>query len=179
MFLTLHGLGRSILLSGREGDLRQCCARDAFDHGIAIEVDEIDGRIAFSSDGKRVAYAGRNDRTGDVRRRDTECFAVVDGKPGPAYYWVGNLEFSPDGEHIAYRAIKGNKSVMVVDYKEGPEYDFIDTGRTPIFSPKGNRTAYLVQRRDKNKWFVVVDGQESSEYDQVLNFKFSPNVRNL
>ena len=66
------------------------------------------------------------------------------------------LLFSPDSQHVAYAAIKGDKQFVVVDGKEGTRYDGL-SGKGIIFdSPdtfhylaaKGN-SIYLVEERMK------------------------------
>ncbi|HYM74830.1 MAG TPA: hypothetical protein VE377_02540 [Candidatus Dormibacteraeota bacterium] len=66
---------------------------------------------------------------------------------------------SPDGKRIAYVALRDGKLLVVVDGREGPEYDAIDKG-TPVFSSDGKRVAYTAQKG--GKWLVVVDGQEGA-----------------
>jgi hypothetical protein len=60
---------------------------------------------------------------------------------------------------------RGGKWFVVVDGKEGKEYDGIAKG-TPIFSPDSKHLAYLARRGEK--WFVVIDGEEGKEYDGFL-----------
>ena len=151
-------------------DGRQCLVLDGKEGSL---YDEVLYRIAFSLDEEHVAYVGCNG-AGWVNRK---CVAIVDGEEGPAYNSISGLEFSPDGEHVAYRAMRGKVSFMVVDNKEGPGYKGAASprrGPTSPFSPQGNRTAYRAQRTN-DKWLVVVDGKEGPEYDDIMNFTFSPN----
>jgi hypothetical protein len=62
-------------------------------------------------------------------------------------------------------AVRGGKWFVVVDGKEGKEYDGIVKG-TPVFSPDSKHLAYMARRG--GKWFVVIDGEEGKEYDGFL-----------
>ncbi len=68
-----------------------------------------------------------------------------------------------------------NRWVMVVDGKEGPEYEEIDY---QWFSDDGRRLAYTA-RRGKNRWVMVVDGKEGPEYEGVTIPRFSPDSRHI
>lgn len=95
-------------------------------------------------------------------------------------------------KHIAWIMRRGAKSMVVVDGREGPEYDdiYVHIPRTfvldtvedgkrvsreiPIkpdesdiswlsWSRDGKRVAYVARRGDK--WFAVIDGKEGPAYD--------------
>jgi Tol biopolymer transport system component len=91
---------------------------------------------------------------------------------------VESLTVSPDGKHFAYVARRGGKWFVVVDGKEGKEYDEIGEG-TPIFSPDSKHFAYVARRG--GRWFVVVDGKEGKEYDGIGKgtLVFSPDSKHL
>ena len=42
-------------------------------------------------------------------------FVVVDGKPGPTYFDIRSLAFSPDSLHLAYEAKMIDKWLLIVD----------------------------------------------------------------
>ena len=77
---------------------------------------------------------------------------------------------------MAYWAKVGNKWLVVVDGKEGGQYDSIGG---PIFSPDGKRVAYWAQVG--NKQFVVVDGKEERQYDGIgqSTLIFSPDGKRV
>jgi Tol biopolymer transport system component len=109
----------------------------------------------------------------------------VDGKADPAYDELLNKEarnryaalaFSPDSKHLAYAAKRNGKWVMVVDNKEGAEYDSIGLG-SPAFSPDGKRMVYSALKSDK--WSVVVDGQEGPGFETIFNPSFSPDGKHI
>jgi len=97
-------------------------------------------------------------------------------------------------KHIAWIMRRGAKSMVVVDGREGPEYDeiYVRIPRTfaldtvedgklvskeiPIkpdesdiswlsWSRNGERLAYVARHADK--WFAVIDGKEDPAYDEV------------
>ena len=66
---------------------------------------------------------------------------------------------------MAYGAVAGDKWIVVVDGKEGVEYDSIMEG-TPIFSADSQHLAYGA--KSDHKWLVVVDGEEGGKYDGIM-----------
>lgn len=64
-------------------------------------------------------------------------------------------------------SVSGNKWFVVVDGKEGKQYDGI-VG-SPIFSPDGKRVAYAAVIGDKQ--FVVLDGKEEKQYDVIITIR--------
>jgi Tol biopolymer transport system component len=89
---------------------------------------------------------------------------------------VQSLVSSNDGGRAGYAARKGKRVVVVVEGKEGAEYD---AATPPLFSPDGKRIAYVA--RKGGKCFVVVDGIEGKGYFQIFpsTLKFSPDGRHV
>jgi Tol biopolymer transport system component len=117
--------------------------------------------LAFSPDGKRVAYTV-GDRAGTR--------VVLDGKAGPTYPAAGTPMFSPDGKQLAYVVSEGrdgrSRQRLVIDGQAGPFYDKIELPGRPglsCFTPDGNHTVYAA--RNGTKWRVVMDGKEGSSCD--------------
>lgn len=134
--------------------------------------------LAFSPDSKHLVYQAT---LGNPR-------IVMDGQDGTAYpRSIGPVIFSPDGKHYAYAAhvsvqnhgpVMVNTDVVVVDGKQGREYNYIDE-LSLVFSPDSKHLAYPASRGDKG--FAVVDGQEGPPYSGV-NFKsirFSPDGKRM
>ncbi|MBC8874264.1 MAG: hypothetical protein H8E44_32920 [Planctomycetes bacterium] len=90
-------------------------------------------------------------------------------KPGPAFDKVDQPLFSPDGSRVAYRGVKGDTCVVVVDGQPSPEYD--RSYENIFFSSDSKRVAYIAKRGEKK--LVVVDGEPSLEYDDVGSPVFS------
>jgi Tol biopolymer transport system component len=101
--------------------------------------------------------------------------AVVDGKEDRTFYEaIGEPQFSPDGNRVAYAAQRGGKWVVVVDDKAGATYDAVMPGR--FFSPDSRRVVYGAQR--KGKMVLVVDGRETGrEYDAIRQVVFDDHGR--
>ncbi|MGA1974777.1 MAG: hypothetical protein ABSG92_04000 [Conexivisphaerales archaeon] len=99
------------------------------------------------------------------------------------------LTSSPDGKRVAYVAGVGTKQFVVVDGKEGKQYDGIGKGilelasdfylGIPVFSPDSQRVAYVA--REGERWFVVIDGKEEKQYDDLgpLTLTFSPDSKRV
>lgn len=99
----------------------------------------------------------------------------LDGKKGPSYDAVRDLQFSPDGSRVVYVAQRRGRHRVVVDGKEESDYDKIEDG--PEFSDDGRRLGYIGQRA--GKWFAVVDGQEGPGYGEIEGLRFSPHGRHF
>src|SRR6185503_1717288 len=87
----------------------------------------------------------------------------------------------PDNQHVAYIAQSGAKWHVVVDRKAGRHYDGVRNGSL-IFSSDGKRISYVARSRKlfREKRFVVVDGKEEKQYDDVgEHLVFSPNGQRM
>jgi hypothetical protein len=83
---------------------------------------------------------------------------------------------SPDGRHVAWRATRGNRWVVVTDGRA--ENLAFDEVRWITFSPDSVRVAYRGKR--DGKWVAVVDGQaQATVYDEIRNSRFSPDGKHL
>ncbi|MDO8588775.1 MAG: hypothetical protein Q7T82_17230 [Armatimonadota bacterium] len=164
------------------------------------------GSLVFSPDGGHVAYVAWQGGDGQSTVvLGEKSVVVVDGQPGPEYDFVPNLQFSPDGKRMAFVAHKGGrtfllagqptyltyladylktkdeKSVVVVDGRPGPEYDYVSGVQ---FSADGSRVAYVAHKGEKSlafadgkqmayvpqkgeKCLAVVDGQPEPEYEGI------------
>jgi hypothetical protein len=142
--------------------------------------------LAFSDDGKRLAY---------VARRGEKWFVVVDGKEGPAHDAIlnGEIVFSADGKRFAYFGIRNDRCFAVVDDKDESEFDIPELdenhriSRTPrgtklaipyrncavAFSPDGKRTAYSGPLN--GEWVVELSGERWPAYDYSRSLTFSPD----
>ena len=133
--------------------------------------------VVFSDNGRTgyIVTKGRNAAGSDQE------FAVIDGKPGSVFDKLKLMEFSRDGSHIAYTAVKNGKEFIVFDGKPGPKYDSIDD---ICFSPDGKRFAYIATRYDANSdphKVVVVDGKESPKHQEIMeaSLVFSKDSKHL
>jgi Tol biopolymer transport system component len=147
------------------------------------EYEGIGDALVFSPDSTRVAYVVWHGRNKQVM--------VVDGAEGKEYESVGSPIFSPDSKRVVYTAWREKKTFMVIDGVEGKEYDGIGYksdgvsgrfqsigARRSVFSPDSQHYAYTAWRGDK--WFVVVDGVESKEYNGIGDsLIFSPDSKRL
>ena len=83
----------------------------------------------FSPDSKRVAYGAA------ITRGKTQA-VILDGQEGNFYDGIevdGGLVFSSDSKHLAYRALRHWKQVLVVDGIESKEYSMFLAGSKLIF----------------------------------------------
>jgi len=107
------------------------------------------GHIAFSPDGKRLAY---------IAKRGENGFIVCDGVEGPAYDGVYNPEFSPDGKRLAYIARRAKEYFVVCDAREWKDV-------RPRFSPDGKHLYGMGGRGKKS--FVAIDDKAGALHDSI------------
>ena len=109
--------------------------------------------------------------------KDKQQRNVIDGHPEAWYSRVElqGVKFSEDGQHYAYSAQKEGGWVMVLDGKEGKQYDRVSD---PGFSPDGSKFYYRAfQGQD---YIVVVNDAESKKYNEVWSegfITFSPDSK--
>jgi hypothetical protein len=127
-------------------------------------------RAVFSPDGKHIAYGAMTWRLFGGSR----WFVVEDGRPGPEYDRLSNIEepqactpiFSPDGMHLAYPARQGDKWFVVRDGSPGPKCDHLGYPDGYItFSPDSKHLAYFA--RIGRKSIVFLDDRPLPPCDQV------------
>lgn len=94
--------------------------------------------LAFSPDGRRVAYAAAT----DVERNNWLYF--IDGRPFPiGYSEAWRPRFTPDGKHLAWEATWKRRMVAVIDGESVFSFDAVLWG--PEF-PRPNVVAWVVRR---------------------------------
>jgi hypothetical protein len=120
------------------------------------------GEPVFSPDGRSVAYL--------ARVRKDEWAVVRNGRPGPPLPKArGKPASSPDGTRLAYAACphlrKGRRgAVAVVDGTVSRLHDMVSA---PSFSADSRHVVYIV--RDGEREWVVVDGRDGPQYDEVYH----------
>lgn len=123
-----------------------------------------------SQDSTRIGYALKNDKG--------YWYYVISGPEEKtieaAYENIGDVVFSPDGEHHGYKALKGQKWMAVIDGSEGGEYDEI---YSIIFSQDGKRYAY--RAKDAGQEFVVVDGRQEGPFKAAYDPLVSSNGQHV
>jgi len=97
--------------------------------------------LAFSPDGRRLAYAAAE----DVERTHWRYF--INGRPFPLRYLEAwRPRFSPDGKHLAWEATWRKRMVAVLDGESVFSFDAVLWG--PEF-PAPNTVAWVVRRGDR------------------------------
>jgi hypothetical protein len=144
----------------------------------------LEGSLAFSFDGRQVAYAAGRPGAMNIYLDGAEVVLAAPPPAGAAAMFeqvaAGSLRFSADGSRFAFAASRGEEWFVVVDGVEGPHYLGIDP-TTLAFSLNGKRLAYVGEGlvRDgltRTARFVVVDGVTQAVYDRIpAPPVFSPN----
>ncbi len=135
--------------------------------------------VYASDDRRRVALsATRGGRDGKVH---LDAFGQKLEFDKGGYFWIEgqgesprwdallSADWSPDGHHFAYVALKGKKMHVVVDGGEVGAYDYV-LERKVQFSPDGAHYGFLVARLAKKRpeaFQVVVDGVAGEPFDMV------------
>jgi len=125
------------------------------------------GPPIFSGDSKRLAYVALQD--------DGSRVVVVNRTPGLAWdeIFEGRVVFSPEGDHTAYGARKGQQWHVVVDGQPGPAADFLGAATGIQFSADGGRVGYAAMQG--NRWHLVVNGIDQPAYENVGDLTLHPD----
>jgi Tol biopolymer transport system component len=130
----------------------------------------------FSPDGQHVAYEGQPQ---NLIHQSQE---IVDDKPGPLFYDVGETGFNPANEQLYYVAENASReNQLVMGGNPGPEYDEIGWLE---FSPDGQHLAYAASiqvSKEGEKYraedHFVLDGTSSPAFGSVTSIIFSPDSK--
>ncbi len=139
----------------------------------------LEDSLAFSFDGRHIAYAAGRRGAMSVYRDGVEVNLAAPPAPGAAaaafdQVAAGSLRFCDDGSRLAFAASRGREWFVVLDGIEGPHYVGIDP-TTLVFSLNGRRLAYVAEGLvadgrngpGRNGRFVVVDGVAQAVYDRI------------
>jgi hypothetical protein len=137
-----------------------------------------DGKRLFILDGQEFgpyddglshccAFSPDSKRWGVGMVRGGKHVLLLDGREAGSYDAIleGSLVFSPDGKRVAYGVENNKKDSLLVDGL--PALTTFDgySLTSMKFSPDSRHFACAASRGDK--WFAVVDGRESKEYDDI------------
>jgi WD40 repeat protein len=146
------------------------------------------GSLAFSSDGKQLAFVANeggskslflvtNDTTADfATRMKTMMFPKSIDKASS----IGVPSFSPDGKVLAYaRTNAAGKYELALNGKASRVFAEMPL-TPPVFSPDGKRVAYIAWA-SPGKCVVVVDGEEYPPLDRMSSesLVFSPDGKRV
>ena len=122
--------------------------------------------VAWDSAGERVAFVANYDgpsmvaANGEQFEESGGMWFVVNravgadsGEEGPGFFEVANPVFSPSGDHLAYRARRGLRWLIVVDGQQSEVYDEVGP---PSFSADGTRVAFGA-RKGRELWWKVME----------------------
>lgn len=146
-----------------------------------------DEAVVFINNEKIGAYSNINRHVNPGHlilegEKEGKHFWIIDGKVyGPYVYdGGGTFRLTPDGKHFAFTALKGKwgaegQSVVIND-NQGEFYDDVSF---PVFSPDGNHYAYIGLKKDKNKRFVILDGEIVGAHLDASSPTFSPDSKHF
>jgi hypothetical protein len=120
-------------------------------------------KLTFSPNNQRFSYSGE---------RSNQWHVVIDGVESRGYEMIidsPGTPSSPDSRHVAYLTKRDGKFRLLLDGREGSEYDYVD--RLLAFSPDSRHVAFLAGRGrvvspgdQGEQVVVVVDGRETKPY---------------
>ncbi|MDI7246652.1 MAG: hypothetical protein QME92_04165 [Bacillota bacterium] len=154
-----------VVVDGKEGP--------AYDEIGAGRFSSQTGSLAFSSDGMHFAYVAIKGKNNHL---------VLDGKEGPPYQGIEQVTFSPDARKVAFVSWKGKTRDGLqhgTAFKRSADCKYVmvrgdreyEGALCPAFSADGSHLAHIVRKSDSNGGSgqrVVLDGMESSEYDEIV-----------
>ena len=197
-FLTFSPDGKRTAYSMMEDACVVCSQRAVVDGAVGPPYFAVGNKVIFSPDGTRWAYQalkrpysgvvvldGReyaqgsdpvfspdSRRIGFLRQSRTPpgIAAIVDRQEGRPYRLIRQLVFSPDSQHFAYGADRGQNLLLVVDGSERKEYPRAADSTPlviPTFSPDSRHVLYIAPVG--NDHAVVVDENEGNRYDKIMS----------
>lgn len=142
----------------------------------------IDGKPKIKTDGVHrlcMAPVGNTFAAVLQRVKPPGEFLIVNGKKieGSDGTSIARVLFSPDGKRCAALCVASPTTQFVLlDGKKGHEYLNIPAG-TIAFSPDSAKLGYVAQAGSKS--FVVINEDESDDFDVLPNFAFSADGKHV
>jgi WD40 repeat protein len=125
-----------------------------------------DEPLVFSRNMSRVALKACIPGAAEGNWRSRQV--LIDGQEGCIYDGVGSVVFSPDSLRAAYGATVGDHHFLVLDGKEGPQFD--GGVLSVVFSPDSRHVAYAGGDFPTT---VLFDGKELGSYEYVDSTSFT------
>jgi len=162
------------VIDGEQGPPRESVGPLVFSpDGRRIAFAAILSDPVFSADGSRIGYvAARGGEQSGIVWSGGKWVAVRDGRAGPEFDEIGDLQFSDDLSKLAYVGRRDGHQWLVVGDTEKL--------RTPgllrvMLSSTGECLSYWWKRGEKYR--IMVNGRECGPYDLLLAPTLSPDGR--
>lgn len=131
--------------------------------------------LSISADNRHVAVLRKISSTVDGKTVD-KFIVSVDGKDQKEYDWIvaNSLTFSSDSSVCAYVVQDAKGMYPVIGGVESkPCFEIL---KSDIFAiPGGKSFAWFAKARAGGKNYVVINGEDGKEFDEVGNLVFSPD----
>lgn len=120
-------------------------------------------------DGESLTISPNAQRAAYIAKQRSGSRIILDGRESALYDNLGKPIFSPDSQRLAYNGVSGNtefwalEGETVYSYREGVSGVF-------MFSPNSQNTAFGILKR--NRWVIVIDGNEHKEVDSIVGDAF-------
>lgn len=132
----------------------------------------------FSPDGRRFAYTART--------KENKTALILDGSVSGIHEEIAEGPiFSPDSQHVAYRACRGKDYFVVLDGRRGKPYGHPGGRHSLTFSPDSKRLVYEAAKgdwrdpTDKPRYFLVDGENEIQATGNIGHIVFSPDSKRL
>ena len=128
-------------------------------------IEGANGNAGWSPDDKQIAYIKYS---GDSRETSELFLYNIADKTHTLLQAGGNdkawVNFSPNGKQIAYSAYNGNSTDIYTINIDGKNNQLlIQNGYCPIWSPKGDKIAYLAFGQDRSSQIFVANADGSGQ----------------
>jgi WD40 repeat protein len=122
--------------------------------------------LAISSDGKQIAYVGKEG--------GNDYVVFNQQKSQPLHVGSNSLLLSKDGKHIVYTSLNGNEQKVCMDGKCGAGFELIGNSSI-MLSEDSSHFLYIALKQ--SKWRLVRDGNEETPCDAIFEgtLKMSSN----
>ncbi len=174
--------GNFLAVFARRNQGRVLLLFDVLKGGIArtVRMDDVDQQLglAWSPDGKTIAFSGNRHGAFDLFALDLDTEAVTQLTDDPLY--DGGPAFSPDGKSLVFSSVVGEHAKLFrIDLANPGERYALTSGdgddKDAVYSPDGRRVYFTSDRNGiDNVYGLDLETGELAQYTDVVTGCFQP-----